>query len=70
MEYKRIINLSEDTPYDTSKDLIWKKEESKCNNMIQKLKKSDYLWWCYKKKQKKHNSNWLQNRHHPHRLLI
>ena len=43
MEYKRIINLSEDTPYDTSKDLIWKKEESKCNNMIQKLKKSDYL---------------------------
>ena len=36
MEYKRIINLLEDTPYETSKDLTWKKEESKCNNITQK----------------------------------
>ena len=36
MEYKRIINLLEDTPYDTSKDLICKKEKPKCNNIMQK----------------------------------
>ena len=36
MEYKRIINLLENTPYDTSKDLICKKEESKCNTKIKK----------------------------------
>ena len=41
------IDLIESYAYGTSKVLVSEKDEIKCNN---KNKKTDSLWWCYKRK--------------------
>ena len=46
------IELVETYAYGTSKDLINEKEEIKCNSIIKPCK-SDWLWWCYKRKHKR-----------------
>ena len=37
------IDLTETYTYGMNEDLVWKKEEIKCNNIIKKYKKADYI---------------------------
>ena len=53
----------------TSKHLVCKKEEIKCNSIIKHYKKWLTLKMLRNKTYKKHNLNWLKILDHPKRLL-
>ena len=67
---KRIqsIDLMETYTYGMDKDLVCKKEEIKCNNIIQqKMFNFDYIT---KEDIKEHNQNWPEIPDHSYRVLI
>ena len=52
------------------KYLIYKKEETKCNNIIKNAKKMTNFDHVTKENIKEHNPNWPQNPNHPYKMLI
>ena len=61
------IDSIETYAHGTSKDLLYKKEEIKCNKAIQKKLNFDYIT---KKNMKKHNLNWPEIPDHLYKILI
>ena len=55
--------------YGTSKDLVTKNEEIRCNNIINRYKKWLTLMML-QKNIKEHNPNWPEIPDHPYRTLI
>ena len=64
------IDLIETYAYVTSKDLVSKKEEIKCNNIIKRYKKRISFYDVTKENTKKHNPNWPQILDYPYRLFV
>ena len=52
------------------KDIVSKKEEIKCNNIIKQFKKIINSDDVTKENRKENNPNWLQVPDHPYRTLI
>ena len=60
------IDSIETFAYGTSKDLVYKKEKIKRNNIIQKIFHFDYIT---KEGIKEHNPNWPEIPNDPYRIL-
>ena len=55
--------------YGASKNLVSKKEEISCNNIIKRYQKDNFDD-VTKENMKEHNPNWAQIPDHPYRILI
>ena len=64
------IDSIETYAYGMKKDIVSKKEEIKCNNIIKQFKKIINSDDVTKENRKENNPNWLQVPDHPYRTLI
>ena len=64
------IDSIETYAYGMKKDIVSKKEEIKCNNIIKQLKKIINSDDVTKENRKENNPNWLQVPDYPYRTLI
>ena len=62
------IDSIETYGHETSKDLVCKKEEIKCNNIIKQYKMFNFDYFT-KEGIKEHNRNWPEIPDHPYRIL-
>ena len=61
------IDSIETYSYGMNENLVCRKEEIKCNNIIKQHKKFDYIT---KEDIKEHNQNWSEISDHPYMILI
>ena len=63
------IDLIETYACGMNKNLVHKKEEINCNNIIKNIKMFDF-GYITKEDIKEHNSNWPEIPDHPYKILI